>query len=89
VNEKTYEKGTIKVVWIENDPVRIYSRMFNDEEKAEDFGKQKEDYVIFSLVKQENMKMFEWKLLPYGKHKTYLRLFKGYRKLKGSVPGLI
>ena len=33
-----YEKGTIKVVWIKDDSGRIFSKMFNEVEKAKKFA---------------------------------------------------
>lgn len=74
-----YEQGKIKVVWIERDPEKIYSKMFNLEEEAEQFGETKEDYVIFALEKQKNMEEFSWKLLPYGRYLLYSRLVKMLR----------
>ena len=74
-----YEKGTIKVVWLEKDLLKIYSRMFEDEKEAEKFGKAKKDYVIYRLLIQKNMKDFSWELLPYGKYKLYKLLFSLYR----------
>lgn len=72
-----YEKGTIKVVWIEDDPEKIYSKMFEGKKEAEEFTKEKKDYLVFSLEKQSNMEKFAWKLLPYGRYKLYLRLIRG------------
>ena len=78
---KAYEKGQIKVVWIDDDPEKIYSKMFDTEEKAQKFAGQKKDFVIFSLETQTNMDEFSWKILPYGKYRVYLNLVKGYRIL--------
>ena len=77
-----YEKGTIKVVWIEKDPDEIYSQMFDTEEAAEKFAEDKKDYLIFALVTQKDMREFSWKILPYGKYKMYTLLFKNYKKYK-------
>ena len=74
-----YERGTIKVVWID-DSEFIYSKMFNDEVNAEEFAKDKKDYLIFKLVKQKNMEDFTWKLLNYGRYKVYKFLFNQYKK---------
>lgn len=71
-----YEKGKIKVVWIEDNPLKIYSKMFDKEKDAKDFGQKKKDYLIFALERQENMQEFSWKLLPYGKYRIYLNLVK-------------
>ncbi len=80
-----YEKGTIKVVWILNNPHRIYSKMFDNEPDAEEFAKAKKDYIIFALVKQERMEEFEWEILPYGKYKLYMKLLRFYQKYKKNL----
>ena len=79
-----YGKGTIKVVWLERDPLHIYSKMFESIDEADEFGRTKGDYVIFSLVKQAKMEEFAWKLLPYGNYKMYLSVVNGYRKTKNT-----
>lgn len=76
---RDFEKDTIKVVWIEDDPGKIYSRMFDNETEAEAFAKDKKDYLIFTLITQKNMEDFSWELLPYGRHKIYRTLFRLYR----------
>ncbi|MBI4035751.1 hypothetical protein HY383_02290 [Candidatus Daviesbacteria bacterium] len=76
-----YGKGKIKVVWIEYDPKKIYSKMFDGKKEAEEFAKEKKAYLVFSLEKQSNMEKFTWKLLPYGKYKTYLGLIRGLHAL--------
>lgn len=83
-----YERGTIKVVWVKNDPSRIYSRMFDDLEEAKRFAKSKEDYIIFALVKQKQMTDFEWKLLPYGKHNLYKLALRLYQKYGDNIINL-
>lgn len=80
-----YEKGTIKVVWVERDPEKIYSKMFNEEHEAEQFGETKDDYVIFALESQKGMEEFSWKLLPYGRHKLYTRLIKTLHIDRGAM----
>lgn len=77
-----FEKGKIKVVWIKSDPLRIYSKMFENIKAAVEFGEKKEDYIIFSLVQQKDMQEFEWKLLRYGKYKLYTALVQSYMKTK-------
>lgn len=79
------EKGTIKVVWVTKNTKRIYSRMFENIELADMFGKTKKDYIIFRLVKQKNMKAFEWEILPYGKYKIYLKILEWYGKLQKCI----
>ncbi len=76
-----YEKGTIKVVWVEKDIDSIYSKMFDDIHKAEEFGKEKKNYIIFALVRQKKMAEFSWKLLPYGKHRLYKLILNTYKTL--------
>ena len=76
------EEGTIKVVWVEKDSTRIYSKMFEDIKEAQTFGKTKGDYLIFKLLQQENYTYYEWKLLPYGRHKDYFNLVQTYTKHK-------
>lgn len=80
-----YEEGTIKVVWIQHDPLHIYSKMFDDIAEADKFGRTKGDYVIFSLVKQAKMEEFAWKLLPYGNYRLYTSVVGGYKKSKESI----
>lgn len=86
---KIYEKGTIKVVFIKDDSGRIFSKMFNDVEKAKQFAKTKKDYIIFALVKQKNMADFEWKILPFGKHRLYQLAIRLYRKYGNNLIKLI
>lgn len=84
-NTIQYEKGTIKVVWVENNIHEIHSRMFEDEKEAAQFAKDKHEYVIFSLIKQNNMETFSWKLLPYGNYKIYVMLMRFYHRFKGNL----
>jgi hypothetical protein len=65
-----YEKGTIKVVWI-TDGEEIYAHMFESEADAVQFAQDKEDYLIFRLLREKNMEEFTWKLLPYGRAGLY------------------
>lgn len=76
---RLYEKGTIKVVWLEDEADKIYSKMFDRVNEADEFTKDKRDYLIFSLIKHKNMEEFSWELLPFGKHKLYKILFRVYR----------
>ena len=82
---RSYESGTIKVVWLEKDADKIYSKMFDTPAEAEKFGKTKKNYVIFSLIDQQNMEEFSWKLLPYGNHQLYIKLIGGYLKHKATA----
>ena len=84
-----YEKGTIKVVWIKDDSGRIFSKMFNEVEKAKKFAESKKDYIIFDLIKQKNMEDFEWDILPYGQHKLYSLAVRLYRKYGSKLLNLI
>ena len=74
------EKGMIKVVWLSKNSNRINSIMFDDIKKAEKFGKSKKDYLIFRLLKNKNMKEFEWEILPYGNYYEYIGIVKSYQK---------
>ncbi len=96
MKEKIFEKGTIKVVWIEKDPKRIYSKMFESVKDAEKFAKEKQDYIVFKLIRQKNLEEFEWEIMPLGKYKLYETLLKNYNKhrtkilaLSGSKIGLL
>lgn len=84
-NTIQYEKGTIKVVWVENNIHEIHSKMFEDEKEAADFAKNKNEYIIFSLIKQNNMETFSWKILPYGNFKVYIMLMRLYHRFKGNL----
>lgn len=88
MSQPIYEKGTIKVVWIKDDSGRIFSKMFNEVEKARKFAETKKDYIIFGLVKQKNMEEFEWEILPYGQHKLYLLAVRLYRKYGSKILNL-
>ncbi len=85
MSQPTYEKGTIKVVWIEDKPEEIYSRMFEDEAEAAEFAKGKKDSLIFALITQKDMTDFSWRILPYAKHDIYMKLFRSYKKYQGKV----
>lgn len=84
---QVYSKGTVKVVWIQDDPEKIYSKMFDNEVEAKKFGKNKKDHLIFKLVKQKEMREFTWELMPYGNHKAYSLLFTAYKKGLLKIPG--
>lgn len=80
-----YEKGTIKIVWVEDNIHEIHSKMFDDEKEAVEFAKSKNEYIIFSLIKQNNMEDFSWRILPYGNYKIYLILLRNYHRYKGNI----
>lgn len=84
MTDNSYEKGKVKVVWIERDPEKIYSKMFDTEKAAEQFAKTKGDYIIFALEKQRNMEEFCWRILPYGRYVLYKRLVKTVQGSKNS-----
>jgi hypothetical protein len=77
------EKGTIKVVWITKSTKRIYSKMFDDIESANQFGKKKKDYIIFRLLWHKKFKTFAWTLLPYGNYNLYQSALRFYQKYNG------
>ena len=78
---KPYEKGIVKVVWIEMDkgPDEIYSKMFNSLTEGIEFAKDKENFLVFGLVSQKNMEEFSWQLLPFGKYKLYHIIIKAFQ----------
>lgn len=80
-----YEQGKVKVVRLKGDNRKIYSKMFDDENKALEYAKNIEDYIIFSLVSQQNMEEFEWKLLPYGRYKLYLKVIEMFNRNKKGI----
>jgi len=80
-----YEAGKIKVVWIETDPKKIYSKMFDEIEQALAFTKSKTDYLVFKLDRQEKMEKFEWSILPYGRYQEYDMAIKLYQKFGTGV----
>nr|AKQ04346.1 hypothetical protein [uncultured Microgenomates bacterium Rifle_16ft_4_minimus_5036] len=86
--KKVFEKGLVKVVWISRNSKRIYSKMFNTIKEAEDFAKEKKDYIIFKLLKQKDLKEFSWEILPYGQHKLYSLLINNYQKHKSKISKL-
>ncbi len=81
---EAYSKGTIKVVWITDSSDEIHSHMFETETEADAFGKTKGTFLIFSLIKQEKMQTFSWKLLPYGQYELYHKLMTLYFKHKDN-----
>ncbi|MCH8821506.1 hypothetical protein IID23_03195 [Patescibacteria group bacterium] len=96
MEEKIFEKGTIKVVWVEDDPKRIYSKMFESVKDVEKFAKEKQDYIVFKLIRQKNLEEFEWEIMPLGRYQLYETLLKNYNKhrtkilaLSGSKIGLL
>ena len=82
---KNYERGKMKVVWIEDDPRTIYSRMFESKKDALVFAKDKEDFLLFELFQQDNMEEFCWKLLPYGRHKVYTGILNVMSNPKNGI----
>ena len=80
-----YEKGTIKIVWIEKDPGKIYSKMFNSIPEALIYSKKLEDYLIFKLISHKEMRDFSWEILPYGNSKLYGSLMRFYQKNKAKL----
>ncbi len=74
------EKGTIKVVWVEENPKEIHSHMFSILEEAVAFGRTKNDFIIFKLLKRKKFEEFSWELVSAGKNKEYLTLVTTYLK---------
>lgn len=74
-----YNRGTIKIAWIDDDYTIMKSKMFNSVKKAEAFADKHDidDYMIMELVKRSGHH-YQWKVLPYGNWPKYNR----YMKLK-------
>ncbi len=83
--KKVFEKGTIKVVWVNKNIQQIHSKMFDVLEDAINFSKGKKDFLIFKLLRQKNLEDFSWEILPYGQHKLYKMLMKNYKRYKGNL----
>lgn len=80
MKEQIFEKGLIKVAWIEKSNKILYSKMFNSLNKAIKFAKNKNDYLIFRLIKQKKLKEFKWEILDYGRSKEFTNLVKFEKK---------
>lgn len=78
-----YALGTLKVAWVEENPLFLSSLMFapNQLAEADAFGKSKGNYMIMKLVGQ-NGDTYRWELLPYGEYKGYLNGVKMKRALR-------
>lgn len=73
-----YELGTLKLTWIEpTDYTVLKSQMYkkDDLNKALRDAESKPDWMLFQLQKTEN-DGYEWKLLPYGTYKSFVRSMK-------------
>jgi len=88
MKEKIFEKGTIKVVWVEDDPKLIYSKMFESVKDVEKFAKGKLDYIVFKLIRQKNLEEFEWEIIPLGRYQLYETLLKNYNKNRTKILAL-
>lgn len=83
-----YPIGTLKVVWVEDNPEYLSSDMFrpNQINEAVAYGKAKGVFMIMELISQKK-DLYRWKVLPYGKHKEYLKgiaLSKKFGKVFGN-----
>jgi hypothetical protein len=71
-----YKIGTIKLTWISpNDYTILQSRMFDSVSEAlKNIPKniKKDEYMIFELIETDGS-YYEWKLLPYGNHNSFVR----------------
>jgi hypothetical protein len=78
-----YDIGTIKVAWVEKNVEYLSSVMFKPDEleEAVAFGEKQGDYMIMQLIKQEG-DYYRWRVLPYGRHKEYLKGMKITRKIE-------
>lgn len=79
-NNLPYSPGTIKLTWIDPNNYKILnSQMFgsvqdalNNTDQIESLGN---NWLIFELVQTDGQK-YQWKVLPYGKHKGYVNGMK-------------
>jgi len=69
-----YPLGTLKVVWVEDNIEYLSSDMFKPDliNQAVAYGKTKGAFMIMELISQKK-DLYRWKVLPYGKHKEYLK----------------
>jgi hypothetical protein len=75
-----YSAGTIKLTWIDPLDYRILnSEMHENVDQAIQSANQKSslgnNWLIFQLIETENDE-YQWKVLPYGKHKGYVNGMK-------------
>ena len=73
-----YEKGTLKVTWINPQDYRILeSKMFNKNalKQALEFAENKPDFMIFELTSVQGDE-YQWKLLHYGEAKRFVTSMK-------------
>ena len=73
-----YEKGTLKLTWINpNDYTILESQMYGSEEleKALREAESKPDWMLFQLMSTKD-DGYQWKLLPYGTYKSFVRSMK-------------
>jgi hypothetical protein len=73
-----YQKGTIKLTWINpNDYTILDSKMFKPDEleKALKEADEKKDWMLFQLETTKN-DSYSWKLLPYGTADSFVRSMK-------------
>ena len=81
--DKPYSEGTVKLTWIDPmDNSVLHSRMYNSEaeakgavEQAKARGGNRKNWMMFELSKTDG-NQYEWKLLPQGNYKKYLRGMK-------------
>jgi hypothetical protein len=78
-----YPIGTIKVAWVEKDVEYLSSDMFKPDEldKAVALGESVGDYMIMQLIEQSK-DYYRWRVLPYGRHKQYIKGMKLTRKVE-------
>ena len=77
-----YDIGTIKVAWVEKNVEYLSSQMFKPDEldEAVAFGEKHGDYMIMQLIQLKD-DYYRWRVLPYGRHKEYLKGMKITRKI--------
>jgi hypothetical protein len=73
-NEIPYDKGTIKLTWINpKDYTILESAMFDSVSEAlknVPTNIKHNDFLIFELVTTDGVQ-YKWKLLPYGRYSQY------------------
>jgi len=74
-NNIPYEIGTIKLTWIDPHTYELLNgQMFDTVDQALATAKTKklgQNWLVFELVRTDGNR-YEWKVLPYGKHRGYI-----------------
>lgn len=90
MSKQIFEKGTVKVVWIEGDNDKVFfSKMFDNLSEAQTFAKTKEDCIVFKLLSQKDLREFSWEIIPSGKSKLLKKAIKIYLDNKNRIDQLL